>query len=150
MESEDKQTHLDAIAKSMDIGLYQRVDETQAAALLHLNKNQLNALRDSKKISFIQVDEQLIEYFGFHLVNFLIASVSPAEGGLQQSPDAASPPSERILRKQEVIKITSLSKTTLWRYEKKGIFPKHISLGVGAIGSHQSEVAQWLATRPQS
>lgn len=35
---------------------------------------------------------------------------------------------EKLLRLPEVISITGLSKTTIWRYEKKGEFPKRIKV----------------------
>ena len=35
---------------------------------------------------------------------------------------------EKLVRLPEVISITGLSKTTIWRYEKKGEFPKRIKV----------------------
>lgn len=45
-----------------------------------------------------------------------------------------------ILRAKEVKEITGLSRTTLWRLESKGDFPRRVSLGVGSVGWRYSEV----------
>jgi len=58
-----------------------------------------------------------------------------------------------ILAKQEVIRPrdlpreTGLSRTTIWRIEKKGDFPKRIRLSAGAVGYRRAEVEAWLESR---
>ena len=55
---------------------------------------------------------------------------------------------DRILRAREVMHKTGLSQTTIWRRERDGIFPRRRSLGNHAIGWLESEVDDWLQTRP--
>lgn len=54
---------------------------------------------------------------------------------------------ERILRKPELIARLGLSDATIWRRERKGDFPKRISLGGKAVGWIESEVDAWLAKK---
>ena len=57
-----------------------------------------------------------------------------------------------ILRIKDVIKITQLSRTSIWRYSKSGSFPQPISLGgpgSRSTGWYASEVKDWLDSRPR-
>jgi prophage regulatory protein len=52
---------------------------------------------------------------------------------------------DRILRPREVVKITGLSRTTIWRGVNAGTFPRPVRLTSGTIGWCQADVADWLA-----
>lgn len=50
----------------------------------------------------------------------------------------------RIIRWPELKTITGLARTTVWRREKLGRFPKKVDLGGGLIGWRSDEVEEWL------
>jgi len=52
-----------------------------------------------------------------------------------------------IIRPRNLPQETGLSKTTIWRLEKEGKFPKRIRLSAGAVGYMRSEVAEWRKSR---
>jgi prophage regulatory protein len=52
---------------------------------------------------------------------------------------------DRILRPREVIKITGLARTTIWRGVRAGTFPRPVRLTSGAIGWCEADVGDWLA-----
>jgi len=56
---------------------------------------------------------------------------------------------EKVLRKPEVIALTSLSDSTILRMEKSGRFPRRIRLGTGngSVGWILAEVTAWLEAR---
>jgi prophage regulatory protein len=54
---------------------------------------------------------------------------------------------EAILRERQVVEITGLSRTTLWRQERKGKFPKRIKLSERAVGWRKSAVLSWVEDR---
>jgi prophage regulatory protein len=55
---------------------------------------------------------------------------------------------QNILRKRVVIERVGLSDTTLWRLERKGLFPKRIRITEsGMIGWLESEVQAWIHAR---
>ena len=58
----------------------------------------------------------------------------------------AAPPA-RVLRVDEVRKRTGLSRTTLWRLERRGAFPAHRQLSPGAVGWIEAEVEAWILGR---
>ena len=54
---------------------------------------------------------------------------------------------EHIIRWPQVRATTGLSRTTAWRLEKVGQFPRRRSLGPNSVGWLQSEITQWVETR---
>jgi prophage regulatory protein len=55
----------------------------------------------------------------------------------------------QILRTADVVRLTGLSKTTLWRLERRGIFPSRIRLGLNSVGWRDEEVQRWIESRPR-
>lgn len=55
---------------------------------------------------------------------------------------------DRFLREIELLKIVNLSRSTVWRLEKAGLFPKRKRIGVRAVGWSREEIQQWLASCP--
>jgi prophage regulatory protein len=53
---------------------------------------------------------------------------------------------EQILREKEVLKVVGLSRSSLWRKERLGVFPPRRKLGIGgrAVGWLRSELEAWL------
>jgi len=54
---------------------------------------------------------------------------------------------EHIIRWPQVKAATGLSRTTIWRLEKAGQFPKRRSLGSNSVGWLHSELTAWIETR---
>ena len=52
-----------------------------------------------------------------------------------------------IARPIDLPSITGLSKTTCWRLERVGDFPRRIKLSAGAVGYKTSELLAWLESR---
>lgn len=55
---------------------------------------------------------------------------------------------ERMLSSKEVRAITGLAHSTLWRWQQEGRFPARRVLGTNRIGWLESEVTEWMRTRP--
>lgn len=56
----------------------------------------------------------------------------------------------RILRIQEVVNVTGLSRGTLWRREKDGEFPARVRLGGNSVGWRADEVQEWIDSLPRA
>lgn len=54
----------------------------------------------------------------------------------------------RLIRMKEVCTITGLSRSSIYLYVAKGVFPKPLKLGGKAIAWRWNEVAAWLESRP--
>ncbi|EJE8548861.1 AlpA family transcriptional regulator [Vibrio vulnificus] len=52
--------------------------------------------------------------------------------------------SYKIMRLPEVIKMTGLSRSTIYLSMSKGSFPLSISLGERAVGWLETDIEQWL------
>jgi prophage regulatory protein len=55
---------------------------------------------------------------------------------------------DQIITQAEVEHLTSASRTTLWRWCRKGIFPSPLRIGPRRIGWSRRAVEQFLAARP--
>ena len=54
---------------------------------------------------------------------------------------------DRFLKKAEILGVTGLSHTTIWRLESKGEFPKRRKISPNRVGWVASEVQAWLNTK---
>ena len=55
----------------------------------------------------------------------------------------------KILRISDVTRITGLSRTTLWRLERRGDFPSRLRLSQHSCGWVAQEIEEWIASRPR-
>ena len=55
----------------------------------------------------------------------------------------------RYLRKYEVLARTGLSASTIWRLECSGRFPFRRKIGPNSVGWLESELDEWISSRPQ-
>jgi len=53
----------------------------------------------------------------------------------------------KIISKKEVIKVSSLSYTTIWRLETAGRFPARVQLSDRRVGWYEDEIEAWLESR---
>ena len=56
----------------------------------------------------------------------------------------------RLIRIDEVLKRTGLSRSSLYRKMKTGDFPANVALGERARGWYECEVDHWISTRPST
>ncbi|EHZ2539409.1 TPA: AlpA family phage regulatory protein [Vibrio parahaemolyticus] len=50
----------------------------------------------------------------------------------------------RLIRLSEVLVITKLSRSTVYEYASKGLFPRRVQLGARATFWVENEVIQWV------
>ena len=55
---------------------------------------------------------------------------------------------DRILKQREVVKITGMSRPTIWRKEKAGLFPARRDLGARSVGWLESDIKAWMENLP--
>jgi prophage regulatory protein len=56
---------------------------------------------------------------------------------------------DRMVRAKEMIRLTGLSRTSIWRLEKSGDMPKRRRISRGAVGWRLSEILIWLTSRDE-
>ena len=52
-----------------------------------------------------------------------------------------------IFDEEKVHEVTSLSRTTRWRMERRGEFPKRVRLSPGRVGWRQADIEAWISSR---
>ncbi len=55
----------------------------------------------------------------------------------------------RVVGEEEVTEMTNLSRVTRWRLERNGQFPKRLRLTGGRVGWIESEIYEWIKSRPR-
>lgn len=62
----------------------------------------------------------------------------------------SSAPTDRLLRWPEVFRLTGISRTTIWRMEKQGRFPRHVNVSPSIAGWWASDVEAFLDSLKQA
>ena len=57
---------------------------------------------------------------------------------------------DRFLREPEVRRLTGLSRTTRWRLERAGKFPRRRRISENAVAWAASEINAWIAERMEA
>ena len=139
--------HLNNMADSMGISLYQRFTMQEASLFLRCPITDLKTLVKKKEIQYIQVSKTEVQLFGYqllqHLLNNVVGATSVASAKQSNNNDAQ----DRIVRTQEVQQLIGLSRSTIWRLERKGDFPARLPLGTGSIGWLKSDIDAWMRNR---
>jgi prophage regulatory protein len=71
--------------------------------------------------------------------------VSSAPGSTPSHPQPI-----RFLRFPAVLARTGLSRSTIWRLERRGEFPRHRRISPNAVAWVESEVTDWIRSRASS
>lgn len=131
------------MANNMGISMYQRFSTSEASLFLRCSIDDLMKLIRAHKISFIQVTKEQIDFFGFQLLQYLVENVVTKDTATS-TPDTFP---ERIVRAKELHELTGLSRTTIWRMERKGEFPSRVPLSGNSVGWRYSEIMEWMKLR---
>ncbi len=136
-----------AIADSMGISLYQRFSLSEAALFLRCPEKDIEKLCSRYEMDYIRVTKTGIQFFGYQLLEYLLKNVTDNVSSTAEDKEADAGFPERIIRTKELVKMTGLSRTTIWRMEKVGTFPHRVSLGTVSMGWRWSEVNEWMKQR---
>jgi|UniRef100_A0A7C3WL42 prophage regulatory protein len=55
---------------------------------------------------------------------------------------------QRVFRAKELVELIGISRASIWRLEKSGLFPRRKKIGLRAVGWLAEDIEQWLSTRP--
>lgn len=133
---------LKELADANGIALLQRFDIVSASLFLGCSKESIRKLADDQKLSFIQICDENIAFFGYQLLEYLYNSVS-AVSQFDQKPIV----SDRILRSSEVYEMTGVSRVTIWRWERERKFPARVRLGPNSVGWLESDIQNWIRSK---
>jgi prophage regulatory protein len=71
----------------------------------------------------------------------------PEEGSAPPALAAAVARSRRLLRFPAIRERTGLSRSTIWRLERRGAFPRHRRISANAVAWLEEEVELWIGQR---
>ena len=59
-------------------------------------------------------------------------------------------PEEKLVRVKDVLEITGMSRSTIWRLVNSGDFPAPYKLGPRMNAWHKSEIVTWIESRREN
>lgn len=73
----------------------------------------------------------------------------PGQTGYARGVDlgASRTPPLRLLRFPAVRERTGLSRSTIWRLERRGEFPRHRRISANAVAWIEQEIVEWITSR---
>lgn len=71
----------------------------------------------------------------------------PAQAVMKETPMPPATPEGRVIGLKKLLNMIPLSRTTIWRLERSGLFPKRIQLTANRIGWDVEDVQRWIASR---
>ncbi|MEQ3530169.1 AlpA family transcriptional regulator [Pseudoalteromonas sp. XMcav11-Q] len=132
------------ISDSMGLGLYQRLSTQEASLFLRCPLKTIEQLIAQNKIGYISLPNADIEFFGYMLLEYMLEHVNEP---VKQAKQSQNTHQERILRLEEVTQMVGLSRTTLWRMERKGEFPSRIPLSSRSVGWRSVDIENWMKNK---
>lgn len=132
------------ISDSMGLGLYQRLTTQEASLFLRCPLKSIQQLIAHNKIGYITLPNAEIEFFGYMLLEYMLNHISKP---IKQAKKPENKIQERILRLDEVTQLVGVSRTTLWRMERKGDFPARIPLSSRSVGWRSIDIDNWMKNR---
>ena len=79
-----------------------------------------------------------------HWVNPIEAEVANTPHGKQSIPLSEPTGGPRLMRFPAVRSRTGLSRSTIWRLERAGAFPRHVRLSPNAVAWVEDEIVGWI------
>lgn len=54
---------------------------------------------------------------------------------------------QRLMRLREVCEATALCRSSIYQFERDGLFPKRVAIGPRSVAWREDEIAEWVAAR---
>jgi len=64
-----------------------------------------------------------------------------------EAPQHTSSNASRLISWPDVQRLTSISRTTAWRFERRGYFPARVSITSGRVAWREAEIPEWINQR---
>ena len=133
------------LADSMGVALYSRFSVQEASLFLRCSIEAVEKLIKKEKVGYLHIAEGEVAFLGYQLVEYILSGIQSVQA--LQSPPPPDPNGDRIIDIKEVVAMTALSRTTVWRLEQRQGFPARVSLCAGRVGWRLSEVSEWIRCR---
>ena len=132
------------MADTMGIALYTRFSLNEAALFLRCPIDVVQKLVRTHQISYVQLTDKQFEFLGFQLLEYLTRQIVPVPQEKINLPNGGE---DRIINIEEVRKLVNLSRSTIWRKEQTGEFPRRVSLTSSRVGWRYQEVIDWIRNK---
>jgi len=91
----------------------------------------------------MKMEIEIDEYVARLIAEYLIRELRPLLEQLAQRSANGS----QLLRPAEVTKRVGLNRTSLWKLEREGKFPRHVQISEHAIAWREVDIERWILNR---
>lgn len=74
-EKETTQAKLREVAHDMEVALYRRYSEGEAAEILGISESELADLRKQERIAYLSISEKAVGFFGYQVLTYLLECI---------------------------------------------------------------------------
>jgi excisionase family DNA binding protein len=121
-QKESRQIMLREMARDMDVALYRRYSEADAAKLLNISTSELTALRTTGHIAYLHIGGKHISFFGCQLLTYLLEYIipvgaSPKASSVETVEKPARSPvvsTDKLLSVNETLTMLGIGRTKLY------------------------------------
>lgn len=120
-ESEITQAMLREVARDMEVALYRRYTESDAAKILGISEKELTALREQGHIAYLSIGDKGIGFFGCQVLTYLLECIvePDADPKAAQEPVARSEqptisPEAKLISVEDTLALMGIGRTKLY------------------------------------
>lgn len=120
-KSEATQAGLRDVARDMEVALYRRYTETEAAKILGISEKELAQLRNEGRIAYLQLGDKAVGFFGCQVLTYLLecvvdadASPKPAQEPAAQSAQPTVSAVAELISVEDTIALIGIGRTKLY------------------------------------
>lgn len=91
------QAMLREVARDMDVALYRRYSETEAAHILGISEKELEELRTQGHLAYLSISDKVIGFFGCQLLTYLLECVVEPDADPKPRPEPAAQTAQTVV-----------------------------------------------------
>lgn len=109
------------VARDMEVALYRRYTETEAAKILGISEKELAQLRNEGRIAYLQLGDKAVGFFGCQVLTYLLecvvdadASPKPVQEPVAQSVQPTVSAVAELISVEDTIALIGIGRTKLY------------------------------------
>lgn len=133
------------VADELGLAYSARYDLSRVAKYIECSEDDVKKLISNGDIRIARTPTSTIRVFGSEIINYLFGDVP-----IEKIEELRHPAKSRLLKIGDVVRLTSLSRSTIDMREREGDFPARVKLSTRRVAWHESEVLLWMSQRAKN
>lgn len=120
-KSEATQAMLREVARDMEVGLYRRYSEPEAAKILGISEKELAQLREEGRIAYLRLGDKAVGFFGCQVLTYLLECVVAVDASSKPVQEPSAQPARptvsaaaELISVEDTIALMGIGRTKLY------------------------------------